>query len=359
MVLDAIDQGFENDIGIEFLSAEKDLVTARVEAVRRHLNGDGAVHGGVIMAFADAVAAQGAILNLPDGARTSTIESKTNFVRAARPGILICDATPLHVGRSTMLWQSTVRDPEDRTLAIVMQTQMILNADRREPIRREEQAAPSTGSPSEANGTWNSPVATLQRSTADRRKAQVIKAALKVISKKGFANSAMREIAQEAGMPVPTMYQYVRSKDDILAMMFDSYLESVEASVQHSTAGATTAADKLRMAIDANMAEFDRFQDQIRVMNRETGALRPELRKRVKNHMLAYIDIFRTIIDEGVSAGDFRPIDAHLFANFIAMLCEVWPLRNWSVGRHGLARVQAGIVDLVLHSLAQPGKAAT
>ena len=75
--------------------------------------------------------------------------------------------------------------------------------------------------------------------------------------------------------------------------------------------------------------------------------------------MLGYIDIFRTIIDEGISAGDFRPIDAHLFANFVAMLCDVWPLRNWSVREHGLEGVQDGIVDLVLHSLAQPGRAAT
>ena len=96
--------------------------------------------------------------------------------------------------------------------------------------------------------------------------------------------------------------------------------------------GATTAADKLCLAIAANMKEFDRFQAHIRVMNRETGSLRPELRKLIKIHMLGYIDIFRTIIDEGISAGDFRPIDAHLFANFIAMLCDVWPLRNWSVG---------------------------
>jgi hypothetical protein len=105
------------------------------------------------------------------------------------------------------------------------------------------------------------------------------------------------------------------------------------------------------------MQEFDRFQAHIRVMNRETASLRPDLRKRIKKHMLGYIDIFGKIVEEGVRAGEFRAIDPKLFANFIAMLCDVWPLRNWSVGTYGLEGVQAGIVDLILHSLAPPGKA--
>ena len=358
MLDETFDQGFENDIGVEIVSAEKDLVTARVEARRRHLNRDGVVHGGMIMAFADTAAARGALLNIPDGAGTTTIESKTNFVRAAGPGLLSCDSKPLHIGRSTMLWQSIVSDVDNRTLAIITQTQMILTAARSDPTAHAQLTAPSTNAPGEVKGGERAPT-TGPRSTAEKRKAQIVKAAVRVISKKGFANAAIREIAQEAGMPVPTMYQYVKSKGDILAIMFNSYLTVVEESVQYSTVGAASAAEKLRMAIAANVKEFDRFQTHIRVMNRETASLRPELRRRVKNHMLSYIDIFRNIIDEGIRAGDFRPIDARLFANFTAMLCEVWPLRNWSVGEHGLEGVQAGIVDLVLHSLAQPKRAAT
>ena len=360
MLDEVLSNGFDADIGVEFVSAEKDLVTARIEAGRRHLNGDGIVHGGLIMAFADAVAAQGAVLNLPEGARTTTIESKTNFIRGARPGTLTCDSTPLHIGRSTMLWQSTVRDADSRALAITIQTQMVLSGARREGAASDEPAAETGAAGSAATDDIAWPASNgAPRSTAERRKAQIVKAAFKVISKKGFANSAIREIAQEAGMPVPTMYQYVKSKDDIMAMMFDSYLATVEASVRRSTEGATGAADKLRMAIAANMQEFDRFQAHIRVMNRETASLRPDLRKRIKNHMLGYIDIFGKIIDEGIQTGEFRPIDPRLFANFVAMLCDVWPLRNWSVGTYGLNGVQAGIVDLVLHSLAPSGKAAS
>jgi len=358
MLDEVLSRGFDEEIGVEFVSAEKDLVTARVEAGRRHLNADGIVHGGMIMAFADAVAAQGAVLNLPEGTRTTTIESKTNFVRGAKPGVLTCESMPLHVGRSTMLWQSTIRDTVGKTLAITIQTQMVLPGVRAATGRAAETAEEAvTPAPESDDAIWSGNNGAAPRSTADRRKAQILKAAFKVISKKGFANAAIREIAQEAGMPVPTMYQYLKSKDDIMAMMFDSYLGVVEASLQRSSAGASGAGEKLKMAIAANMQEFDRFQAHIRVMNRETASLRPDHRKRIKNHMLSYIDIFGNIIDEGVRSGEFRAIDPKLFANFVAMLCEVWPLRNWSVGAFGLDGVQAGIVDLVMHSLAPVRKA--
>jgi AcrR family transcriptional regulator len=161
----------------------------------------------------------------------------------------------------------------------------------------------------------------------------------------------MREIAQEAGMPVPTMYQYLRSKDEILASIFDNYLAQVEASVRVSSAESVTASDKLKAALAANLAEFDRFHAQVRLMTRETRSLQPQARERVKKHMLQYIDLFRSMIAKGIEAGEFRAVDPDLYANFIAMLCEVWPLRHWSVGPHGLPAVQAGIVDLVLYGL--------
>lgn len=354
-MLDVIARGFNAHLGLELVSAEKDRVMARLDAGKHHLTADDRVHGGVIMALADAVAAHGTILNLPENATTTTIESKTNFIRGAKAGMLFAEALPVHIGRSTLVWQTTVRDSENSVLAIVIQTQIVLN--RSEPVAGPDPAhvaasgfaSQATLSSSKAEGAsedYNG-----HRSTAERRRAQILDAAFKVISRKGFANSSMREIAQEAGMPVPTMYQYLRSKDEILASIFDEYLGQVETSVRVSTAGPVTASEKLKAALAANMAEFDRFQAQVRMMTRETRSLEPHARERVKKHMFDYIDLFRSMIAQGIEAEEFRPVDPDLYANFIAMLCEVWPLRQWSVGRHGLATVQAGIIDFVLNGL--------
>jgi uncharacterized protein (TIGR00369 family) len=85
------------------------------------------MHGGAIMAFADTLGALGAFLNLPQGALTTTIESKTNFVSAAREGTTIfAESTPIHVGRRSSVWQTRITREDGKLVAIVTQTQMVL-----------------------------------------------------------------------------------------------------------------------------------------------------------------------------------------------------------------------------------------
>ncbi|MGA8552268.1 MAG: PaaI family thioesterase [Stellaceae bacterium] len=82
---------------------------------------------GAVMAFADTLRATGTILNLPEGAATATIESKTSFIAPAPVGTeVIGEATPVHRGRRTMIWQSRVTTQEGRLVALVIQTQLIL-----------------------------------------------------------------------------------------------------------------------------------------------------------------------------------------------------------------------------------------
>lgn len=118
---------FANLLGIEFVSAAADRIVARM-VVREDLCTRPAVlHGGAVMAFADTLGATGTILNLPEGAATTTIESKTSFIAPAPVGTeVIGEATPVHRGRRTMIWQSRVTTQEGRLVALVIQTQLIL-----------------------------------------------------------------------------------------------------------------------------------------------------------------------------------------------------------------------------------------
>ncbi|MBS9532147.1 PaaI family thioesterase [Mycobacterium sp. M1] len=86
----------------------------------------GILHGGALMAFADTVGAVCAVANLPQGASTSTIESKTNFFRAVRDGTVTATSTPLHVGRSTIVVQTDLVDDRGKAVARVTQTQAVL-----------------------------------------------------------------------------------------------------------------------------------------------------------------------------------------------------------------------------------------
>jgi uncharacterized protein (TIGR00369 family) len=114
-------------MGITITLAEPDRVVAEL-VVREELctSGD-IIHGGAIMAFADTVGALGALVNLREGQGTTTIESKTNFFAGSPVGTrLIAEASPLHRGRRTQVWETRITNAQGRLVAKVTQTQMVL-----------------------------------------------------------------------------------------------------------------------------------------------------------------------------------------------------------------------------------------
>ena len=122
-----IDLPFAKLLGIEFLTAAKDSVTAAMLVRPDLCTVNSMIHGGAIMAFADTLGAAGTVLNLPAGASTTTIESKTNFLAAAPAGQKVLgEATPVHIGRRTMVWQTRITLENGRAVALVTQTQMVL-----------------------------------------------------------------------------------------------------------------------------------------------------------------------------------------------------------------------------------------
>ncbi len=113
-------------LGIEFVELAPERVLATL-AIRDDLRTvGGALHGGTLMAFADTMGAVATVLNLPPGAGTATLESKTNFFAAGRSGAVRAETTPLHRGKRTMVWQTRVTDESGRLLSMTIQTQMVL-----------------------------------------------------------------------------------------------------------------------------------------------------------------------------------------------------------------------------------------
>ena len=120
---------FSDLLGIKYVSAEKDRVVAELPVRAELCTRPAVMHGGAIMAFADTLGAAGTILNLPEGAGTTTLESKTNFIAGAPLGNrLTGEALPVHRGRRTQVWTTRITTAEGRLIAIVTQTQMVLEA---------------------------------------------------------------------------------------------------------------------------------------------------------------------------------------------------------------------------------------
>lgn len=118
---------FADLMGVEILERSKDRVIGRLTVREDLCTAGGILHGGAFMAFADALGAIGGVMNLSEGARTTTLESKTNFLRGAPVGSVVTgEATPLHVGRRSSVWQTRITGQDGKLLAVVTQTQMTL-----------------------------------------------------------------------------------------------------------------------------------------------------------------------------------------------------------------------------------------
>ena len=118
---------FAKLLGIEITDATPERVTAQLTVRDDLCTRPAVLHGGAIMAFADTLGAVATVLNLPEGAGTTTIESKTNFLAPAPNGSTVrAECTPIHRGKRTMVWQTRISTSEGRLVAVVTQTQLVL-----------------------------------------------------------------------------------------------------------------------------------------------------------------------------------------------------------------------------------------
>lgn len=117
---------FAATLGIKLTAAAPDEVRGQFDWDESRCTMAGVVHGGALMSLADTLGAICAFLNLPEGASTATLESKTNLFRAVRGGTVHAVSKPLHVGRTTIVAQTDLYDDQDRRVAQVTQSQAVL-----------------------------------------------------------------------------------------------------------------------------------------------------------------------------------------------------------------------------------------
>ncbi len=120
---------FAKLVGLQVTSTSPESVVAELKVREELCTRPAVLHGGAVMAFADTLGAIGTVMNLPPGATTTTIESKTNFFAAVPLGDTArAECTPLHRGRTTQVWQTRITRSDGKLAAIVTQTQLVIPA---------------------------------------------------------------------------------------------------------------------------------------------------------------------------------------------------------------------------------------
>ena len=120
---------FPGAMGVRVTELTPERVAAEMLVRPDLCTAGGILHGGAYMAFADTLGAVGTLINLPDGKRTTTTDSSTKFIGAAKVGSTVtAESVALHRGRTTMVWQTSIRSEQGKLCAVVTQTQLVLDA---------------------------------------------------------------------------------------------------------------------------------------------------------------------------------------------------------------------------------------
>lgn len=190
--------------------------------------------------------------------------------------------------------------------------------------------------------------------TPDDRRARIAEAACNVFAEKGYAAATMREVAAAAGMHVPTMYQYFRSKEEILELVYSWTINRAIAAMEPALSATGPAGPRMRNIVRALHDMNHELRRETGVINRETRALSRAARDRVLGRYAGMVRQIADVIEAGQQEGVFRPLDAGLAANFVDALADVWPLRPFAVGSTDSAIYAAELVDFVWGALVAP-----
>jgi AcrR family transcriptional regulator len=233
----------------------------------------------------------------------------------------------------------------DAQIAEVTQTQLLF-ADRHaaSPPILAQPAAPPRTTRTALSKSFSQPI-------IDERWRQIFEGACTVIAEKGFAKATIREIAAAAGMPIPTMYQYVERKEDLLHQIYEYFMTDIMVALRETRDSMLAPRQRLEELVRTMIHLFDKHHKYIKLMFQETRALTPQARRRVYELDASYIAVIRELVDDTIVQCGWRKRNTELAANFLYFLCCIWPLRHWTIGRFGEHAVADEIVDLLLNGL--------
>jgi len=185
----------------------------------------------------------------------------------------------------------------------------------------------------------------------DKRHAQICDAAIRLFSQKGFHQTSVREVAEACGLGIGTLYSYIKTKEDILYLVYRRILETFEARMLEATQGIENPRLQLKAALEATLKIYDECQDVVVLLYQESHALGRQGLQSLFEVDRTYVGVFREILEQGNRAGSFAVKDPHLLAVCILFLCAVWDLKRWNLRGYTLETVIESLITLILNGI--------
>jgi len=184
-----------------------------------------------------------------------------------------------------------------------------------------------------------------------QRHDEIFRAASRVFISRGYHTATVREIAQEAGLSLGGLYSYIRTKEDILYLVFDKLTTTLRENMRHAIEGIEDPVEQITAALRADLKTTEQYQDEILLMYQETKSLDRASQQAVLSREADYVRFFEDILRVGYERGVFTG-HPQLSADIIAYLCSILALRRWNLrARFSSAEAQDGLIQFVLRAL--------
>ena len=187
----------------------------------------------------------------------------------------------------------------------------------------------------------------------DLRRKQIIEGAMQVFAAKGFHGATVREIAEAAGLTMGTMYNYVRSKQDILYIVYDFMTTILTEGLKKAIEDTEDPREKVRAALKHNMELIYQYRDVILFLYREAGNYDKESVRTVLAQETKYIEVFEDLLRQRFAGRAVNESRVKLAADILSYLNVILVLRNWSLKRRhkSMDMVVDGILEFMEHAI--------
>ncbi|RLB24238.1 MAG: TetR/AcrR family transcriptional regulator [Deltaproteobacteria bacterium] len=185
------------------------------------------------------------------------------------------------------------------------------------------------------------------------RRRQIIEGAIRVFTAKGFHGATVREIAEEAGLTMGSLYNYVESKEDIIYIVYDYITEILRNEVKQAIKGLSDPKQRLKVAILENLKSIHRYQDIVMFIYKESAHLDKESLYDVLTRETEYIQLFEDLVRDYFKDVPIDEKYVRLAGDLLTYIPVIMTFRRWSLRRRfsSIEEIMQGILSFVLHGL--------
>lgn len=196
------------------------------------------------------------------------------------------------------------------------------------------------------------PTTVKNKTLVEKRRRQIILAAIKLFSIKGFHKTTLKELAEEAGLSHGNVYDYVGSKEDIFFLIHDFLASSAMDILNRSLENTQDPIDKLRRMVRGEFQLMDQWADALLLIYQESHILSGDFLRRLLEKERAHVEKFEIVIEECIDQGRLRDCNIRLTANMIKSMIDAWTIKRWDLRAHASQlEAERSILDMVFHGM--------